>query len=224
MCARFTMSTAPDELIEEFEAVLAPGTELTASYNIAPTASAPIVRETKEGERVLETARFGYIPHWAKDARVGVRMLNARSESAQDKPAFRRAYRKYRCLVVADGFYEWRRQGKKKIPFRFHLEGGGPFGFAGLWSIWDDADGEAVKSFTILTRESMGAVSKIHERMPVVLPREAYAGWVSRSEEDPAAIEALLEAHRGEALVVDEVSTRVNYVQNDDPSLIEPVS
>lgn len=220
MCARFTMSTAPDELIEEFEAVLVPGAELPQSYNIAPTASAPIVRESKEGERRIEPARFGYIPHWAKDVRVGVRMLNARSESAADKPAFRRAFRKHRCLVVADGFYEWRRQGKKKIPFRFHLPDGGPFGFAGLWSIWDSPEGETVVSFSILTRPAMGAVAKIHERMPIVLPRDAYGEWLSREREDPSA---LLEAHRGGALVSNEVSPRVNHVKNDDAGLLDPV-
>ena len=124
MCARYTMATAPDELIEEFEATLV-ADALPARYNVTPTTEAPIVVASKEGERRLGLSRFGLIPHWAKDAKIGARLLNARSESAAEKPAFRDAFRKRRCLVIADGFYEWRREGKQKIPHHFHLEGSG---------------------------------------------------------------------------------------------------
>jgi putative SOS response-associated peptidase YedK len=223
MCARYTMATAPDALIEELEATLVDGAAVEASYNIAPTATAPIVTATAEGERRLEAARFGFIPHWADDARVGVRMLNARAETVADKPAYRRAFARFRCLVAADGFYEWRRRGKQKIPFRFRLPDGGPFAFAGLCSSWSSPEGDRVRSFTILTRQAVGAVADVHDRMPVVLPRDGYASWLAGERASREALEAVLEAHRGEALVGEEVSTRVNHVKNDDPSLIEPV-
>ncbi len=223
MCARFTMASRPDELIEEFDAVLTPGAA-EPSWNIAPTASAPIVREASDGVRRVEPARFGFIPHWAGDARIGVRMLNARSETAADKPAFRRAFAHYRCLVAADGFYEWRREGKRKVPFRFHLPGGAPFGLAGLWSVWDGPDGEPVRSFTILTCEAVGAVAALHDRMPVLVERARYAEWLRREAVPRERLEAILQAHRGRELVADEVSPRVNHVRNDDASLIEPVA
>lgn len=222
MCARYTMSTTPDDLIEEFEAILV-ADSIPPSWNIAPTDEAPIVVESKEGERRIGMSRFGFIPHWADDPRIGVRMLNARVETAAEKPAFRRAFAKHRCLVVADGFYEWKRVGKKKIPFRFHLPEGGPFGLAGLWSIWNDPEGERVSSFTILTGEATGPVQALHDRMPLVLPRASYRAWLDRGRDDRQALESLLAAHRGDDLVADEVSTRVNDVRNDGPELIEPV-
>jgi len=222
MCARYTMVTAADELIEEFEATLRVG-ELAPQFNIAPTAEAPIVVQTKEGERRLGLARFGLIPHWAKDARQGVKMLNARVETVATRSAYRVPFRRHRCLVVADGFYEWERVGKEKLPHRFHL-GGRPFGLAGLWSIWRDEDEQKVSSFTILTRPAVGVTASIHDRMPILLPRRSYGAWLDRAPDTPLeTLQALLDDHTGEALERTRVSKRVNFVRNDDPSLIEPV-
>ncbi|MGE0786807.1 MAG: SOS response-associated peptidase [Sandaracinaceae bacterium] len=223
MCSRFTISTSPEALIEEFEATLV-DPPIAPSWNVAPTDEAPVVIESREGERRLMHARFGFIPHWAKSAREGVKMLNARVETVGEKPAFARAFSKFRCVVAADGFYEWLREGKAKLPHRFHLPDGAPFGMAALWSVWDSPEGEKVRSFTILTREAVGAVRTIHDRMPIVLPRESYGAWLAREEFPRDVLEAMLEAHRGEELVGDRVSTAVNDVRNDDPSLIEPVS
>lgn len=221
MCARYTMVTPADELIEEFEATLV-GAPFSPQYNIAPTDLAPIVFQTKEGERRLGPARFGLIPHWAKQARDGVKMLNARVETVATRSAYRRAFQRHRCLVVADGFYEWERRGKEKLPHRYHL-GGGPFAFAGLWAIWNAPDGEKVSSFTILTRPAVGVVSTIHQRMPIIVPRTAYAPWLDRQVQAPDVVLSLLESHRGESLLDTRVSTRVNSVKNDDPTLIEPI-
>lgn len=222
MCARYTMVTPADELIEEFEATLT-AAELPAQYNIAPTDEAPIVVESKEGERRLGLARFGFIPHWAKSAREGVKMLNARVETVATTRAYRDAFARHRCLVAADGFYEWETRGKEKLPHRFHL-GGKPFGLAGLWAIWNDPEGARVSSFTILTRPAVGAVAPLHDRMPIVLPRDAYALWLSREASDVDTLLRLLDTHVGEDLIDTRVSTRVNSVKNDDPSLIEPVA
>ncbi|HJL14049.1 MAG TPA: SOS response-associated peptidase [Sandaracinaceae bacterium LLY-WYZ-13_1] len=223
MCARYTMATPPDELIEEFEATLA-AERLEPHYNIAPTQDAPIVIAAKEtGERRLGLARFGLVPHWAKDTELGPRLLNARVETAADKPAFRDAFARHRCLVVADGFYEWRREGKVKVPYWFRLPDGRPFGLAGLWAVWHDPEGNRVSSFTILTRDAHGPVAEIHDRMPVVLPRAAYGPWLDRETRDPEAIAGLLGRERGDDLERIRVSRRVNDVRNDDPSLVEPV-
>mgnify|MGYP000008790084 CR=1 FL=1 len=226
MCARYTMATAPDELIEEFEATLV-ADALPARYNITPTTEAPIVVASKEGERRLGLSRFGLIPHWAKDAKIGARLLNARSESAAEKPAFRDAFRKRRCLVIADGFYEWRREGKQKIPHHFHLEGSGeamkPFAMAGLWAIWDDPGGEKVSSFTILTREAEGVAAEIHDRMPVILQPDTYAAWLDRARTDPDDVAEILAWHRARELTSFEVSQAVNNVRNEGPELIRPV-
>lgn len=220
MCARYTMtSTTAEELGAEFDVSIVPEA-LEPSFNIAPTEDAPIVITDKEGERHVVLARFGFVPHWAESVKIGTRFLNARSESIADKPAFRDAFARHRCLVAADGFYEWRRDGKIKIPFHFHLPERGLFAFAGLWSVWRDPKGGRVTSFTILTRDAEGAPASIHDRMPVVLAKDAYAAWLDRAIEDARP---LLEHHRAAELVGTEVSRRVNDVKNDDETLIEPV-
>ncbi len=223
MCARYTMVTPVDELIEEFEATLRVE-DLPPQFNIAPTDEAPIVVETEGSERRLGLARFGLIPSWATSARQGVEMLNARVETVATRPAYRAAFRRRRCLVVADGFYEWKRDGRRKQPYRFHL-GGRPFGLAGLWSTWRDADQQKLSSFTILTRSAVGVTATIHDRMPIIVPRASYGPWLSRlADTSIGDLHALLEGHLGEALERTRVSTRVNSVKNDDPALIEPVA
>ncbi|MCC6874371.1 MAG: SOS response-associated peptidase [Sandaracinaceae bacterium] len=223
MCARYTMATAPDELVQEMEATLVQGA-IEPHYNIAPTQSAPIVVESREGERRLGLARFGLVPFWASDISIGTKLLNARIETVDTKPAFRDAMRRHRCLVVADGFYEWRREGKRKVPFYFQLPGGRPFGMAGLWAVWKDAAGERLSSFTILTRPAEGLVAEIHDRMPILVAHDAYGAWLSRELTDAGRARDLLIAHRSGELVRWEVSPRVNDVHNDDASLREPLA
>lgn len=222
MCARYTMTKiSADELREELGVLdIPPGLE--PHYNIAPTEDAPIVVESKEGERRLGLARFGFVPHWAKDIKIGTRFINARYESAADTPAFRDAFARHRCLVVADGFYEWHAEGKVKIPHWLHLPDRGLLGIAGLWAVWRNPEGERVTSFTILTRPAEGPARAIHDRMPVVLAPDVYGAWLDRSISDKDEVLALLEHHRAGELEEYVVSRRVNSVKEDDPSLIEP--
>ena len=222
MCARYTMITPTEALVEALDATLAVPS-LPPRYNIAPTDEAPIVVLSREGERRLGLARFGMIPHWAKSAREGVKMLNARAETAAEKPAFLDAFARRRCLVAADGFYEWETRGKEKLPHRFHLDNR-PFAFAGLWATWRDPAGARVTSFAILTCPAVGAVAPIHDRMPIVLAPEAYSPWLATEGGlDADALRGLLAAHLGEYLEDTRVSTRVNHVKNDDPSLVVPL-
>jgi putative SOS response-associated peptidase YedK len=223
MCARYTSSTtSAEELGAEFDVSVAPP-PLEPQYNIAPTEDAPVVLTDREGERRIVLARFGLVPHWAEDLKIGPRLLNARVESVADKPAYRDAFARHRCLVVADGFYEWRKVGRVKVPHYFHLPDHRPFGIAGVWAVWKDPKGDRVTSFSILTRDAEGAAKAIHDRMPVILARDAYGAWLDRELEDPAEILPLLEHHRGLELVGEEVSTRVNDVKNDGPDLVRPV-
>lgn len=222
MCARYTMGkVATAELIAELDLDVVPPA-LEPRYNIAPTEEAPIVIQSREGERHLGLARFGLVPHWAKDVKQGVKMLNARLETVAEKPAFRDAFARHRCLVVADGFYEWKTDGKLKTPSWFHLPDRHVFAFAGLWAVWRNAEGERITSFSILTREAEGVVRELHDRMPVILRPEAYAGWLDRALTDPSEVRRLLLEDRGAELVGHVVSRRVNKVDADDPTLIEP--
>lgn len=235
MCARYTMSTTLAALAAELGVALPPDPDadtraaLSPHFNIAPTQKAPIVVETKTGERRIGASRFGLVPHWAKDLKIGTRLLNARVETIAEKPAFRDALSRHRCLVVADGFFEWRREGKARIPFYFRLPGGRPFGMAGIWAVWHDPSrkpgepDERVSSFSIVTCDAVGATAAIHERMPVVLPPEEYGPWLDRARTDPSEVLPILEAHVGAQLEGYEVSRAVNKVQNDDPSLIVPL-
>ncbi len=224
MCARYTTTrVSADELRAEFELDAAPP-PLTPHFNLAPTMDAPVVIAGKSGGRHLGLARFGLVPHWAKDLSVGARMLNARAESVADKPAFRDALARHRCLVVADGFYEWKHEGKLKVPHYFHLPDGRPFGFAGLWAVWRDAEGKRVTSFTILTRDAEGVVAPYHDRMPVILTPDVYSAWLDREVTEKDLALELLDHHRTFELSEHRVSQRVNSVKNDDPSLIEAVA
>ena len=225
MCARYTMATAPDQLIEEFEATIADLVTLEPHYNIAPTMEVPIVVQSKAGGREIQLARFGLIPHWAKEAKVGTRFINHRLETAHEK-SLKRSFSRYRCLVLTDGFYEWRREGKQKVPHHFRRPDGKPFALAGLWSLWDDKAADEprkVRSFTILTAPAQPPVDAIHDRMPLVLPKAAYGDWLSREVQDVPAIQAIVKQHRIADLERVQVSQRVNYVKNDDPTLVEAV-
>ncbi len=222
MCGRYTLTTPLEGLraIFLFEESL----NLAPRYNIAPTQEVPAVRLGKEdGKRHLTLLRWGLIPSWAKEASIGSRMINARAESVAEKPAFRTAFRRRRCLIPADGFYEWQaRPSGPKQPYHIARAAGGPFAFAGLWERWSERGGGApVESFTIVTTEANRRLSAIHHRMPVVLAPADHAVWLD-PDSGPDALQALLRPAPEAAFVATPVSTRVNAVRNDDPSLIEP--
>jgi putative SOS response-associated peptidase YedK len=223
MCGRYSLTTAPEALRRLFDFDTTPN--LAPRYNIAPTQSAPVVRAAGGGGRELAMLRWGLIPSWAKDASVGGKMINARSETVAEKPSFRSAFRQRRCLVPADGFYEWRREGEIKQPYRIGMKDGHAFAFAGLWESWRESeDGEAVESFTILTCEANRKLRPIHPRMPVILTPESYETWLDTS---PGSAERAMSVPRPfavEPMAFYRVSTRVNSPRNDDPDCLKPIA
>jgi putative SOS response-associated peptidase YedK len=228
MCGRFTLATAPEVLAEHFDLDEIP--DLRPRYNIAPTQNVPAVRliiedgqRRQRRQRRLHLLRWGLIPSWAKDRSIGNRMINARSETAADKPSFCRALRRRRCLVVADGFYEWQRQGRARQPYLIRMRDRRPFGIAGLWEQWVSPDGEAIESCTLLTTTPNELVGQIHDRMPVILHPKDYDLWLDPQTQDPAALKDLLRPCPADVLEAFPVSTRVNSPALDDPGCIEPL-
>jgi putative SOS response-associated peptidase YedK len=220
MCGRFTLTTDLDRLAEHF-AFHAAKLSYTPRYNVAP--SQPVLTLIDAQEHRAGFLRWGLIPSWAKDPGIGDRMINARAETVAEKPSFRRALQKRRCLVLADGFYEWKKEGKKKTPMYIALKSHQPFGFAGLWETWKSPEGEPIHSCTIITTTPNSLMESIHNRMPVILPREAETRWLDRTVEDPQSLLSLLTPYPAEAMVAYPVSQLVNSPRNDTPVCIEPM-
>jgi putative SOS response-associated peptidase YedK len=220
MCGRFTLRTPAADLIEIFE--VARSFELTPRYNIAPTQQVVAVREA-HGARELVELRWGLLPARSDAALSGPPMINARSETAADRPAFRNAFRSRRCLVPADGFYEWRKgAGDAKQPFLITLQDERPFAFAGLWEQCRGPDNKIVESCTILTTDANDRLKELHDRMPVILPPEHYGPWLDPQIEDTGALQSLLAAYPSSEMGFRPVSRRVNNARNDDPGCIAP--
>lgn len=221
MCGRYTLTSPADELSAEF------GVEVPADYqphyNIAPTQPVPIVGPDANGTKRMAMVRWGLVPWWAESPQAVTHTINARAESLLLKPAFREAFVNRRCLVVADGFYEWQRTGGKRLPFRIHMKDDRVFAFAGIWERWKDGKGQVLYSCAIVTTASNSLVSSIHDRMPVILDRELRDVWLDPNA-DPVKLQELLGPQELPGLVMDRVSTRVNNVANDTPDLIIPES
>jgi putative SOS response-associated peptidase YedK len=221
MCGRFTLTVDPEELMEHFH--LDSSDEQTAPrYNIAPTQQVGVV--LNESPARLSMVQWGLIPGWAKDPGIGAQMINARAETLPEKPAFRSAFKKRRCLVLADGFYEWRKEedGKTKTPIYLHLKSNEPFAMAGLWEVWISPEGVKRRTCTIITTQPNELVTPIHNRMPVILPRETEADWLDGNAMAPALM-AMLKPYAAELMQAHAVSRRVNAPANDDPTLIQPI-
>ncbi len=223
MCGRFTLTLDGPQLQAAFPQFRVPAA-LRPRYNIAPTQ--PVAVVPNDGSRAVTFFVWGLIPSWAKDPRIGSRLINARAETAAQKPAFRAAFRRRRCLVLADGFYEWprRRGGSPRLPWRFTLRTGQPFALAGLWERWQSPDGSEIRSCTILTTAANELVATVHERMPVILPPAAYDLWLTAGEVPPTRLQPLLRPYPAEAMQGYPVSTRVNNPRVDDPACIAPLS
>ena len=219
MCGRYSLIADIQELARQFE-FDGTGFEHSPRYNVAPTQ--PVLTVTNREERQGEFMRWGLIPSWAKDASIGSRMINARGETAAQKPSFRNALQRRRCLVLADGFYEWQKVGKGKRPMRIVLKSREPFAFAGLWESWRNPEGETVRSCTIITTEANDLLRPIHERMPVILPRELEGFWLDCDVTDSAALSDVLAPYPDDPMEVYEVSTLVNKATNSGPDLIVP--
>jgi len=222
MCGRYSLTSPAEAMVALFDA--GPLAGFQPRYNVAPSQAMPVVRHAEAGGREWAWLRWGLIPSWAKDPAIGNRMINARSESVADKPAFRAAFRRRRCLVPADGFYEWQQQGGVKQPWRITLAEGGPFAFAGLWERWSPGAGEAVETYTILTTAANRSLAPIHPRMPVILAPEHYAVWLGDGQAaDPRLLEPLLAPYPDARLVATAVARRVNDPRHDDAGCLEPV-
>jgi putative SOS response-associated peptidase YedK len=222
MCGRFTLRTTGKAVADFFGLREIP--ELLARYNIAPTQPVAAVRVSQHhAGRELAMLRWGLIPAWAADPAIGNRMINARADTVATKPAFRKAFRQRRCLIVADGFYEWKKLNGRKQPYYIRLQDGGPFAFAGLWEHWDRGD-RPIDSCTILTTDANELVGSIHDRMPVILDPGDYNLWLDPDIEDAKRLEPLLVPYRSEAMAAYPVSTMVNNPKADDPRCIEPVA
>ena len=221
MCGRFTITLDASIFQEELQLGEMP-VEWIPRYNVAPSQPVPIVANEKE--RKVEWMQWGLVPSWAKDAQIGQRMINARSETLLEKPSFRNAFQRRRCLILADGFYEWARPGGKSgpaIPYYFHRKDKRPFAFAGLWEFWQSAGGDALLSTTIITCPPNDLVQQIHQRMPVILSDENLWEWLKPHEK--ADLQKMLVPYDADLMACYEVSRQVNNPGVDTASLIAPV-
>ena len=223
MCGRYRLSRRK-QIIEEYFGSAPWDDDWNPRYNIAPTQQVPVIRQhPKEPVRQISTMRWGLVPHWAKDPSGAANTINARSENAAMKPAFRDPMRFRRCLIPADGFYEWKRTANSRQPYCFEVSDGELFAFAGLWDGWKNGDGEWIKTCTILTTTPNALTSTVHDRMPVILSRDSYDIWLDPGMTDVQVISELLKPYDHNAMRSYPVSTRVNRVENDDQECSRPV-
>lgn len=242
MCGRYTL-TQPSELIQEIglegfqtsedASHLSPDGPhalspllLKPRYNIAPTQPAPIVRNATDDRittpREATLLRWGLVPFWAKDLDIGHRMINARCETLAEKPAFKGAYKYRRCVVLADGFYEWKKIDGAKQPFHIHLAGRQPFAMAGLWENWNKGPEGPVETFTVITTEANSRVAELHNRMPVILDQEGIDAWLDPKQR-PAELQGFLRPYDPDAMAFSPVSKEVNSPRNESPDLVTPI-
>ncbi|MEM7034842.1 MAG: SOS response-associated peptidase [Chloroflexota bacterium] len=221
MCGRFTLTSDAQKIAEVF-GVEVPD-NFPARFNIAP--SQPVAVIANNNPQKLEMFHWGLIPSWAKDPKIGSRMINARGETLAEKPSFKHAYKRRRCLILTDGFYEWQKNPntKAKTPMYIHLTSGEPFALAGLWESWHSNDGSNILSCTIITTSPNEFMVDIHNRMPVILPTDAYDRWLDPTEQTPDKLNDLLVSYPAELMTAYPVSTFVNRPINDTPQCIEPV-
>jgi putative SOS response-associated peptidase YedK len=226
MCGRARLSSDVSEIKIAFSIPPErPTPNFAPSWNVAPTDPLPIVRyDAKDGQRSLEVMRWGLIPNWAKDIKIGYSTINARAEEIEIKPAFREAFRQRRCLVPLDSFFEWKKTETGKQPYAIGLSGGGLMAMAGLWDTWRSPAGERVRSFAIVTTKPNELCGKLHNRMPVVLKPDAWPVWLGETQTDASQLKALLAPYPDDNMIYWPVSARVGNVRNNDPSLIEPLA
>jgi putative SOS response-associated peptidase YedK len=217
MCERFYLTASPAEIKRQFKLDKVP--ELVPRYNIAPTQPSPIVI-AKGKDRELHMARWGLVPAWSRDLSVGAGMINAPADTLEAKPAYRVAFQSQRCLVLANGFYEWQTRGARKQPYKIAVRNGALIGFAGLWESWAPETGEAVETFTIITTEASRLVSEVHSRMPVIIAPADHQRWLTASVD---AVKRLLVPYTT-GLTIVPVGDRVNSIKNDDVSLLQPAT
>jgi putative SOS response-associated peptidase YedK len=222
MCGRFTLQIPLSTLIEIFGISEFPSFALEPRYNIAPTQQIPIVRQYADYTDHLDLLHWGFIPSWQKESPSGPPLINARSESVAEKPAFRQAIRYRRCLVPSSGFYEWQREGDKKVPQYIRLKDGSPMVFAGVWEESKGPDGKPQDTCAILTTASNDLVSPLHDRMPVILHPSEYPHWLDRDQRDPEKLNRLYQPYPTDLMEMYAVSPLINSPKNDSPDLVVP--
>lgn len=223
MCGRFTMTLDPAQLREAFPGLFVPD-EYFPRFNIAPSQPVAVIPNT--GEYKLFFYKWGLIPSWAKDPSVGYRMINARAETLSEKPTFRTIFKRRRCLILVDGFFEWKSDPsiKSKQPYYIHLQSKKVFAFAGLWDIWFHPDGSEIRTCTIITTSPNELITPIHNRMPVILPDEEYHIWLDDKEQDPGKLAPLLKPYPSVEMSAYPVSRTVNSPNVDSLECIKPIS
>jgi putative SOS response-associated peptidase YedK len=221
MCGRFTLTVDPADLQDAFPEFTFPN-KVAPRFNIAPTQ--PVLVMPNNATNTADYFIWGLIPSWIKDPAIGSRLINARSETLADKPSFRSAYKYHRCLIFSDGFFEWQTQpnNKTKVPYLIRLKSGQPYAFAGLWEHWQSPDGSEINSAAIITTSPNELMASIHNRMPVILPVDAYAKWLDPAPRFPDDLNSLLVPYPAEEMLAYPVSTLVNSPANDRPEVVVP--
>jgi putative SOS response-associated peptidase YedK len=220
MCGRFVLENTPDQLMKVYRLSSMP--EWSPRFNIAPSQQIAVVRQ-QNGEREWAFLQWGLIPSWAKDPTIGYKMINARSETAHEKPSFNHALHNRRCIIPASGFYEWEKSGKEKIPHYIHLRDGEVMSLAGLWERWTSPEGKEIQTCTILTTSANNLIKNFHDRMPVILHREQFDLWLCRAVEDVKTLAELFHPYPSDQLVEYAVNKDVNSPINDSPHCIMPL-
>jgi putative SOS response-associated peptidase YedK len=216
MCGRYTLRTKLNLLLSQFAAEMAESLDVVPRYNIAPTQQVLAIRHPRE----LFACRWGLVPSWSKDTKLAP--VNARSDSVATKPLFRSAFKRRRCLILADGYYEWLTEGKSKHPLLYEIDGGKPFAFAGLWENAQHAASEPLESCTIITTDANELAREIHDRMPVILNPEDYDAWLDPALDDRQTLEGLLAPLSADRMTARPVNTFVNSARHEGPECIEP--
>lgn len=224
MCGRFTLAVDPADLMDAFPGFALPAEPLTPRYNIAP--SQPVAAIANNGRNAIEMFKWGLIPSWAKDPKIGNRLINARAETLAEKPSFRSAYKRCRCLILSNGFYEWRKEPGRRVktPMYVRLKSGEPFAFAGLWEVWRPAGAEPLLTCTIITTTPNALMEKIHDRMPAILKPQDYAQWLDPGEQPAQRLNRLLRPYPASQMEAYAVSTLVNDPRQDSPVCIAPAA
>lgn len=220
MCGRFTLTLTFNEVAEILK--ITDEIDWKPRYNIAPMQQVPVV--VNDVEKHLKLLQWGLVPFWAKDTSIGNKMINARAETVDTKPSYRQSFQTQRCLILADGFYEWKREGKSKIPYRFTLKDRTLFGFAGIWDSWMSSDGKTINSCSIITTEANELMTTIHDRMPVILDKEKEEMWLDPTLHDTGLLKSLLIPYNANRMNYYEVSTKVNSSKLDSIECIQPVN
>lgn len=221
MCGRYTLFTISETLGNLFRVVEVP--KIQPRFNIAPTQQVPVVRLSPDGEREMVTLRWGLIPFWSREPFVGRQLINARSETVDKRLSFREPFKHRRCLIPADGFYEWKSEPKEKQPYYISMFDDNPFAFAGLWEHWEGAEGDVIESCTILTTRANEFIITMHDRMPVIIDPTNYDLWLEPNIQEREPLALLMEPYPEDSLTAIPVTTWVNNPRNDDGDCIKPL-